>query len=256
VSRAHKLLEALAAHKQPGLIKAVNEIVGVDAATPWVRSAIKFDIGEIENIPSARSMFDTLETCRLPFDVCLFYWELCSNDGVRVWNYALCHQNEKGLLVANFQEYVPGGVFGFEGLARFYKGEPELTIQIPSLLFSVKEEVKRNFASTLHNLAAVLQALRCKNVYLRDNTPPEKLNKKRKQTGKVPFFSYKTLHLATGSKTVVRRDASEPDRNSPRLHFRRGHVRRLSSGELTWVSQCMVGDKNRGLVMKDYAVKD
>lgn len=43
---------------------------------------------------------------------------------------------------------------------------------------------------------------------------------------------------------------------SPRFHVRRHHIRTLASGELTFVRQCFVGDKNRGMVKKNYEVKD
>jgi hypothetical protein len=43
---------------------------------------------------------------------------------------------------------------------------------------------------------------------------------------------------------------------APRHHFRRGHVRHLSTGMLTWVRQCFVGSKDRGEVRKDYLVSE
>jgi hypothetical protein len=41
---------------------------------------------------------------------------------------------------------------------------------------------------------------------------------------------------------------------SPRWHQRRGHWRHMKSGKHVWVSQCEVGDKARGGVIKDYRV--
>jgi hypothetical protein len=42
--------------------------------------------------------------------------------------------------------------------------------------------------------------------------------------------------------------------DSPRFHVRRAHIRKLHSGDLTFVRQCFVGDPERGLVAKHYAV--
>ena len=41
---------------------------------------------------------------------------------------------------------------------------------------------------------------------------------------------------------------------SPRLHVRRAHIRKLSTGSLTFVRQCFVGDPSKGLVEKHYKV--
>lgn len=41
---------------------------------------------------------------------------------------------------------------------------------------------------------------------------------------------------------------------SPRLHIRRGHIRRYQTGKTTWVKQCMVGTPELGVIEKDYRV--
>jgi Protein of unknown function (DUF2786) len=43
---------------------------------------------------------------------------------------------------------------------------------------------------------------------------------------------------------------------SPRLHWRRGHIRRLPSGECTQVRPCLVGHKSLGQIEKDYVLGD
>ena len=40
------------------------------------------------------------------------------------------------------------------------------------------------------------------------------------------------------------------DRNGPREHLRRGHVRRLPDGRKTWVQACVVGSRALGVVRK------
>jgi hypothetical protein len=39
---------------------------------------------------------------------------------------------------------------------------------------------------------------------------------------------------------------------SPRHHFRRGHIRQLPTGALTWVRHCLVGSRESGEVLKTY----
>lgn len=100
-----------------------------------------------------------------------------------------------------------------------------------------------------------LNVMNCNNVKTKLHNPPKELLKKRKLAGKTPLFSYHTLHIGEDTETL---DGSVPngysDRNSPRIHYRRGHVRRLQSGQKTWVSQCIVGKANTGEIGKEYHV--
>ena len=91
----------------------------------------------------------------------------------------------------------------------------------------------------------------CTNTKLIETNPSEKLNKKKIKSGKCPIFSYKTLVLSMNSvdKELHGNGSSH---QSPRVHLRRGHIRRLNSGKMTWVQACVVGDKCRGVIMKDY----
>lgn len=42
---------------------------------------------------------------------------------------------------------------------------------------------------------------------------------------------------------------------SPRLHVRRAHIRKLQTGTLTFVRQCLVGDPSKGIADKHYEVQ-
>lgn len=110
----------------------------------------------------------------------------------------------------------------------------------------------REAALTAVRVFLFLEALQCSNVQVRDNPPPKALVRQQKRRGQVPMFSFKTLHIDTGDKEIKTNKGGKHE--SPRLHFRRGHVRRLTSGKKTWVSPCMVGDASKGQVFKDYEV--
>lgn len=45
------------------------------------------------------------------------------------------------------------------------------------------------------------------------------------------------------------------ERNGPREHLRRGHIRRLPDGRKIWVQACVVGSRALGVVRKTYAVE-
>ena len=102
-----------------------------------------------------------------------------------------------------------------------------------------------------HNMCKLLN---CKNIETRTEAPSAKLNKKRERNGKIPFFEYKTLHIKPGKTNASGSGAIISDRNSPRVHIRRGHIRTLPSGETTWVQACVVGDGSKGFIQKDYRI--
>jgi len=80
------------------------------------------------------------------------------------------------------------------------------------------------------------------------------LNKKRQAKGKQPFFSYKVLQLLEERREVGKTGAGGSS-VSPRMHLRRGHLRRLES-KVVWVRPAMVNaGVNTGAVLKDYAVQ-
>lgn len=104
---------------------------------------------------------------------------------------------------------------------------------------------------------AVVQAcsvINCANVTTAEISAPAALNKKRQEKGKQPFFSYKVLQLSDERREAGRGDAGG-NHASPRMHLRRGHLRRLEN-KVVWVRPAMVNaGSNTGAVLKDYAVQ-
>lgn len=102
-------------------------------------------------------------------------------------------------------------------------------------------------------LIQACSVINCANVTTEEIAAPAFLNKKRLAKGKQPFFSYKILQLSED-----RRPRSETGADgkhaSPRMHLRRGHLRRLEK-KVVWVRPAMVNaDSKRGAVVKDYHV--
>ena len=82
------------------------------------------------------------------------------------------------------------------------------------------------------------------------------LNKKRIKNGKLPFFSYRVLQLNfDGGSGPGRKNALVGDRVGPRQHLRRGHPRRLVSGQVTYVRGTVVGNPGRGHLDKSYDLR-
>jgi len=87
---------------------------------------------------------------------------------------------------------------------------------------------------------------------------PVKLNKKRAKTNRVPMYEYKILDIV--ADILQASPASKPHQGgthaSPRMHKRRGHVRRLHSGRTTWVRNTIIGKPGIGAVEKEYSVHE
>lgn len=114
-----------------------------------------------------------------------------------------------------------------------------------------------------YKLLCFIAALQCSNVVeVESETEPlasldnrPKLNTKPK--GKTPFYSYKELIIDIKGKSSDLNDSSEQPssttQGTKRIHLRRGHIRRYADFTI-WVNPCVVGDKTKGVVEKDYRV--
>jgi hypothetical protein len=87
---------------------------------------------------------------------------------------------------------------------------------------------------------------------------PAKLNKKRAKKNRVPLYEYKVLDIV--ADVLGPKPASKPHQGgthaSPRMHKRRGHIRRLRSGRTTWIRNMIVGKPTAGTVEKEYSVHE
>ena len=100
-------------------------------------------------------------------------------------------------------------------------------------------------------LLSLLLALQCCNVKTENVPVPIALNKKRVERKKLPFVEYKILTVGTEHAGSLSGSGTHA---SPRQHIRRGHIRRITDTRTVWVNQCMVGDPNKGTIVKDYRV--
>lgn len=105
---------------------------------------------------------------------------------------------------------------------------------------------------------ALMQAcavLNCENVATAEIDANPKLNKARIAKGKQPFFSYKVLTLSGERPSAQPGDGLGGGTHaSPRMHLRRGHIRRLEH-KAVWVRAAVVGAASSGVAKKDYAVR-
>jgi len=100
----------------------------------------------------------------------------------------------------------------------------------------------------------LIEALSCNNVAseIVERVDPA-VNARRRRQGKLPMYQTHVLVVKVGD-VVHAIGAPVGDRNGPREHLRRGHVRRLPDGRKTWVQACVVGSRAMGMIRKSVYV--
>lgn len=120
----------------------------------------------------------------------------------------------------------------------------------------VPDQVSKDILNTLLWMTIELvEALSCRNVSTDIYQEEHKANEKRIKKGKLPFYETKTLVVYTHKSTGARQHNEKGPQASRRQHLRRGHIRRLKSGNV-WVNSCVVGDPEQGNIRKKYQVKN
>jgi hypothetical protein len=140
------------------------------------------------------------------------------------------------------------------------KSDMGITIQPNHLVLSDRGQdvdiasADNDMGNELTAVVQLMAALSCSNSIARDDDPPSlALNKKRARSGKAPFYSYKVLEIQPNAEKLASVDRGG-SHASPRVHLRRGHIRRLPNGNI-WINAMVVGDKSKGMVSKDYGVQ-
>lgn len=82
---------------------------------------------------------------------------------------------------------------------------------------------------------------------------PTFTNRRKQAKGKMPMYDWTTVVIEPSSPKNEHQGGTHA---SPRLHDRRGHLRRLRSGKNVWVKACKVGDATKGIVFHDYKLKE
>ena len=112
-----------------------------------------------------------------------------------------------------------------------------------------------DIAGEVRAVLELIEALSCSNI---KHEPIEKIdqkkNEKRIKAGKLPIYETRVLTIdpiRSASKSFHQDGNS--DRNSPRQHLRRGHIRRLPDKNV-WVNSCLVGSAENGRLDKSYRI--
>ena len=219
-----------------------------------IAGAVQFDCGDQENIPIGKG--SEIWDARPPFPVTILQFEQPDNDLVSHWlvifkeydektNWVMCAQ--RGRKDKRWRTLFPLSVTRLPN--KEWRFEEIIQTDKPRNPFKTrKDSIESSFALAKN----VFYVIGCSNVEMVKNQPPEALNKKRARTGKLPILEYKTLALKVTAPSQQQNQLGGTHA-SPRLHLRRGHVRRLQSGRRVWVQPCVVGSPH-GAIVKDYRI--
>lgn len=159
------------------------------------------------------------------------------------WNYLHVSSEEVLVYAVVDRNDFDGYVVGLDGLKNV-----DLKDQISNWLNKV----------AIRSVCNLLCALSCSNTRIDDSPfPPSKTkNALRCSKKQLPLFEFKILTVDTG-KNYSQQKSNGPTigkHASPRVHLRRGHIRKLPDKNV-WVNSCVVGDKKNGMIQKDYLIK-
>lgn len=236
-----------------------------------VHEAQKFYVGDVcvlEGIEAGRAS----EYPRLPFQMCVFEFQGEDPKGVSRPFFLLAEElgySQPDLDCIRIHSFVPYPMPKNENDMWLHNGWIEInraknttfdsfvnkkTLQFLSAGEGYKQlaDVKTLEASTISAskwLWSFLTVLNCSNVQMLEVDAPSALNRKRSAKGKPPIFSYKTLVLKQRQKRIEQ--LATGSHASPRIHLRRGHIKRRATGNFWW-QPCVVGNRKHGIVLKNY----
>jgi hypothetical protein len=122
---------------------------------------------------------------------------------------------------------------------------------MPGGIGTLLEHLNADLMDEVNAYVDLCMALACKNVSAVRHAAPAALNRQRLKAGKLPLKDFHVLELASGGTMP---GGGGSDRAASRTHLRRGHIRRLDAGRVTWVNATIVRGRGPGFIEKAYAI--
>lgn len=213
----------------------------VPLAADMAEQIFWFDAGGL--VPGMMVNLDSVNDNPLPYPRCA----MCGIDGDAKW-LILLYQVEDVVSVTGWSLY-----------PRRYEKHPPFTYirTADGLRLHRLEGESTDTAEVRGFLAGIggwLSGLTPETVAYTAKAKPSLVNSKRRAKGKPPaLFDWHTVTIGPKAEP---QDSKGGTHASPRLHDRRGHWRNTPSGKRVWVRDCKVGDASKGVVFKDYKIKD
>ncbi len=263
-------MKTLDVHQFIAWLQGISESAAPEAAeyrriASKVIAAQKFNFGDYDQVPLldwlkvGEFMAHCPEIFRLPFPNVLFFFE-GENAG-----FVHIEPIEEGIFRARHWWFNNASVALAAGpwAAHIDTTGPEHRFKAVGFLGDETmdvgagdEEEKDSFSWTALFAYSCLAVLNAVNVETEERTFKPSTLAKHRRKGKLPLYSYKTLCIRPGRKADDDQEArpAADARRGPRVHLRRGHLRRLE-GKVVWVQPCVVGNREAGMIGKQYRVR-
>ena len=195
---------------------------------------------------------DPLLTTRPPFEKCMVCWEgHAASNGKRMEFHLLItgRHPEEGILLGAWRMPENGPLVGSPTMV--YLVEDGLVEYGPLAENDAMDEKEGEMIMGF--LSAWLGSLSRRAESYIPSVKPTFTNRRKIAAGKPPLYEWRTVVI---EPVQARREHQGGTHASPRLHDRRGHLRRLRSGKNVWVRECKVGNASKGVVFHDYQIKE
>lgn len=276
--RLHQILQALKPHE--GKDELVIRLFGV---YPHMHH---FDFGSIDPVPDDEwkglqlYSFDLIENdlFDVPYEAFSFAWSQTLPTGATVDRIAAClklpgemaghpEMPVVGLECWLFSSAMHEGQRAYHCMHTAFSAlqskqtgklmvlEPEIMPMQQSGIRHKPDQSELDLAPSLvGDMTALVALLHADGVSMRTSPAPMRLNKVRAAKGKVAIGPLSQVFVNVGKRQVAPSGVTVGSHASPRMHWRRGHVRRLQDGKITNVRPCLVGSVGSA-EPRDYKVK-
>lgn len=197
-----------------------------------------------------RADLDPVMTHRPPFDKCFVVWKgkTKTHASYEVLMLVAGNDPEDGITVSMWKGPTGTRLRPIPAMFYFIEGD-----QIRYGAVNDDEPVDKELAELMLAQVGVWYGLMDRRIEAYVPTVRDTFTNRRKmQQGKAPFFDWTTVYIEPAKS---RSDSKGGTHASPRLHDRRGHLRRLTTGKNVWVKACKVGDASKGAIFHDYKIE-
>lgn len=193
---------------------------------------------------------EALHEYRPPFPRCMVCWEGTSRNyqRMRVWLLMAGDDPHEGIVMTVWRQPAgqapvssPSMVYLIDdGMIRYGPADDDVAID------KTEAEMVLGFVSAWYG------SLARRNEAYMPVVANTFTNRRKVAQGKIPTYDWHTVVIEA---VAPRSEHAGGTHASPRLHDRRGHLRRLRNGKNVWVKACKVGDASRGVIFHDYKME-
>jgi hypothetical protein len=246
--RAHKLfdiIKGLPEHETYNDVKRLIELY------PFIT---EFSFGKMDNISKEETLdlyFYSIELIRnnlfqLPFPICYYEFSFVdyiynvivsiAEDKVIV-SHGFVEQDKDFIAYVGSESFENNGKISSDDHTHFLNPRYEFGPEV----WDEEKAMKYFFDAMTTGVLSLTSLLNAQGVETIRTPAPDRLNKHRVAAGKYPIKENNEIRIRVGKQLRYVSGNEVGNHASPRMHWRRGHIRHLPDGKITNVRPCLVG---------------